>query len=92
MPGRREKGPRQGVHKRGSASRSIYFPFCVVFFRCLLSCETFGPLLCLHEITLALVCVVEAVPTDEKDKGNTANINSGNNSHTQYYTSFLSSY
>ena len=61
-------------------------------FKCLLSCKTFGPLLCLHEITLALVFVVEAVPTDEKDKGNTGNSNSGNNSHTQYYTSFLSSY
>ena len=60
--------------------------------KCLLSCETFGPLLCLHEIALALVFVVEAVPTDEKDKGNTGNSNSGNNSHSQYYTSFLSSY
>ena len=32
------------------------------------------------EITLALVFVVQAVPTDEKDKGNTGNSNGGNNS------------
>jgi hypothetical protein len=35
-----------------------------------------------------LVCVVEAVPNDGKDKGNTGNSNGGNNSHEQYYSSF----
>ena len=41
------------------------------------------------EITLALVCVV-AVPTDEKDKGNTGNINSnGGNIATHSITSFF---
>ena len=40
------------------------------------------------EITLALVCLVEAVPTDEKDEGNAGNSNGGNNTHTEYYTSF----
>ena len=42
------------------------------------------------EITLALVCVVETVPTDDKDNGNTRNrkFNGGNNSHTQTHTVF----
>ena len=34
------------------------------------------------EITLALVYVVEAVLTDEKDEGNAGNSNGGNNSDT----------
>lgn len=29
------------------------------------------------EITLALVCLVEAVPTDEKEEGNAGNSNGG---------------
>ena len=30
------------------------------------------------EITLALVFLIQAVPTDEKEKGNTGNCNGGN--------------
>ena len=37
------------------------------------------------EITLALVYVVEAVLTDEKDEGNAGNSNGGNNSDTLLY-------
>ena len=33
------------------------------------------------EITLALVCVIKAVPHDGKDKENTRNSNGGNNSN-----------
>ena len=40
------------------------------------------------EITLALVCLVEAMPTDEKDERNAGNSNGGNNRHKDYYTSF----
>ena len=43
-------------------SEKVHVKSALVF-GCLLYCE----------ITLALVCVVEAVPTDEKDKGNTGN-------------------
>ena len=40
------------------------------------------------EITLALVYVVEAVLTDEKDEGNAGNGNGGNNSDTVLYLFF----
>ena len=41
------------------------------------------------EITLALVCLVEAVPTDEKDEGNAGNSNGGNNTHTEYFQAYI---
>ena len=46
--------------------------------------------LTVFEITLALVFVVEAVPNNENDKGNTGNNNGRNNSHKKYYSSFQS--
>ena len=54
----------------------------VFVFRCLLSCESFGPLLYLR---LRLVYVLETVPTDKKGKGNAGNSNSRNNSDTILY-------
>ena len=40
--------------------------------------------LTVFEITLVLVCVIEAVPNNEKNKGNTGNNNGRNNSHKKY--------
>ena len=58
----------------------------VFVFRCLLSCESFGPLLYLRlRLRLRLVYVLEAVPTDKKGKGNAGNSNSRNNSDTILY-------